>query len=167
MKYSFLSLISVSFLAVASTISFSSCSHSDHENFTLIQDKPKIVSVDLGDRGLSRGDKIYFEANLTLNRRKVGIVLGELVVRGLFPHKAESVLAQQSNGTELDFHLEKGDIIALGVTEVARSSWKIKPNQPSTRVIVGGTGEYAGVHGNLITTRREDSTFVHEFKFIQ
>jgi len=140
------------------------CSGNRPDDFTLKQAPPQILSVDIAPPGLSKGDLTFFEARLSRDGKNAGHVLGELTTIGL-PGDSGRSDAEKVNRTELSFRLPEGLILAAGFTEVAPQDWKIKARQPSQRVILGGTGRYAGVRGVLSTVRLEDSSFEHQFQF--
>jgi hypothetical protein len=142
----------------------SGCRDSRPADFSLMQEMPQIVAVDMDPPGLSKGDHTFFEAKLSRDGKAAGQVLGELTTIGL-PGQSGRSNTEQINRTELSFRLPEGLILAAGLTKVAPQDWKIKAQQPSERVILGGTGRYAGVRGVLSTVRQEDNSFEHQFQF--
>lgn len=140
------------------------CGGNRPADFTLKQEPPQIQAVDIVPPGLSKGDLTFFEANLSRDGKAAGHVLGELTTIGL-PGDSGRSNAEQINRTQLSFRLPEGLILAAGLTEVAPQGWKIKARHPSQRVILGGTGRYAGVRGVLSTVRLDDSSFEHQFQF--
>ena len=155
-------LVAPAFLAAAATVA--GCGSSGPDDFTLVQKKPEIVQVDSGARGLSKGDQTHFEAQVDQDGKKAGIVVGELAVRGL-PNKSGRPQYLQLNRSELIFQLEGGDILAVGLSGYPRAGWKLKAEEPAKRAIIGGTGKYAGVRGELVTTRNTDGTYEQQFNF--
>ena len=59
------------------------------------------------------------------------------------------------------FDLLDGEIIVSGITHYNPTATRLEQLKPVTRAIVGGTGAYVGVRGELVTTRNEDDTFTH------
>ena len=135
------------------------------KDFTLIQEKPEIVEVKRSGRGISKGDQFHFEARMNDEKGEAaGLVLGELTVTGL-PGRFGRPRGLQINRSELIFRLDGGDIMALGLSEYASAGWKLAADEPATRAIIGGTGDYAGASGELVTTRKADGTYEQEFEF--
>lgn len=160
-----LALSTLGLAAIATgAIALAGCGEDGPKDFTLVQQKPEILQVDTGEDGTSKGDQTHFEAQVTKDGDKAGIVLGELAIRGLSGKFGRSS-SLQINRSELIFQLEDGDIMALGLSEYAQAGWKLKANEPATRAIVGGTGKYSGVRGELVTTRQSDGTYKQQFKF--
>ena len=135
------------------------------KDLKLVQEKPEIIEVDSGEKGASKGDQFHFEARVNdENGEPVGIVLGELSVTGE-AGKFGRPRGLQINRSQLVFRLDEGDIMALGLSEYARAGWKLDVEEPARRAIIGGTGEYAGARGELVTTRNSDGTYEQEFEF--
>jgi len=161
-----LALATIAALA-AGALATAGCGSDDDEpkDFTLIQEKPEIVEVKRGGRGVSKGDQFHFEARMNDEKGEAGgLVLGELTVTGL-PGRFGRPKGLQINRSELIFRLDGGDIMALGLSEYASAGWKLAADEPTTRAIIGGTGDYAGARGELVTTRKDDGTYEQEFKF--
>ena len=164
-----LALIATAALATGA-LALAGCGSDDEgsdgpKDFTLVQEKPEITEADNGARGTTKGDQFHFEARMNdEDGEAAGIVLGELTVTGL-PGRFGRPKGLQINRSELIFRLDGGDIMALGLSEYARAGWKLTADEPATRAIIGGTGDYAGARGELVTTRKSDGTYEQEFEF--
>ena len=151
----------------AGALAITGCGSDDDgpKDFTLIQEKPEIVAVDSGKKGTTKGDEFHFEARLNdEDGETAGLVLGDLTVTGLAGRFGRP-RGLQINRSQLVFRLDDGDIMALGLSNYATADWKRAAEEPTTRAIIGGTGEYAGARGELVTTRKGDGTYEQEFKF--
>lgn len=161
-----LALATTAVLATGALV-FAGCGGDDDKlkDFTLIQEKPEIIEVDGGNKGTSKGDEFHFEARMNdEDGEAAGIVLGDLTITGL-AGKFGRPKGLQINRSQLVFRLDDGDIMALGLSEYATADWKLAAEEPTTRAIIGGTGDYAGARGELVTTRKSDGTYEQEFEF--
>jgi hypothetical protein len=59
-------------------------------------------------------------------------------------------------------NLDGDDIVVLGENSYNRGQQEMKDNMVQKRAIIGGTGKYRGIAGEVITTRNNDSTYTHE-----
>ena len=150
-------------IAVSVSI-LTSCVHSDSNDFTLIEKHAVITKVDIGEKGLSKGDQVHIEANVTRNGKDFGVVYGEQSVQALPSDFGRSADHQVSH-SRMIFKLKDGYIIVLGILDSPPSEWRLKPNNSSASVIVGGTGKYEGARGELITKYRSDSIIEYHFSF--
>lgn len=157
-------LVLGSILSLTATAALAGCGSSAPDDFTLIQEPPNIAKVDLAPDGTTKGDQFHFEAKLTENEKPAGILFGQLTVIGI-AGQANRARDEQIDRSDLAFKLPDGDIFAVGVAVYPRSKWKLRAQEPNDRAILGGTGKYAGVHGQLVTTRRADGTYQHQFRF--
>ena len=151
----------------AGALAVAGCGSDDDgpRDFTLIQEKPEIVEVDTGGKGTTKGDQFHFEARMNNeDGEAAGILLGDLTVTGLAGRFGRPK-SLQINRSQLVFRLDDGDIMALGLSNYRTADWKLAAEEPTSRAIIGGTGEYAGARGELVTTRKGDGTYEQEFKF--
>ena len=161
-----LTMIAIAALGTGALV-LAGCGSDDDKpkDFTLIQEKPEIIEVDTGGKGTTKGDEFHFEARMNdEDGKEAGVVLGDLTVTGLAGRFGRPK-GLQINRSQLVFQLEEGDIMALGLSEYATADWKLAAEEPTNRAIIGGTGDYAGARGELVTTRKSDGTYEQEFEF--
>ncbi len=130
----------------------------------ILQDKPQLSSVNLRDTALDQGDGVAFEAVLRdTTGNEVGEVHGWLVAVDL----SDSITKAANNnlvdkiGTMV-VNLDGDDIVVVGETSYNRGQHVMKDNMVQKRAIMGGTGKYRGITGEVLTTRSSDSTYTHE-----
>jgi hypothetical protein len=75
----------------------------------------------------------------------------------------------EKRATLLFFTFNRGQdqIIALGATDYPPTAAEFGAGQPVTRAILGGTGRYMGVRGQLVSTRNADGTYKQEFTLLK
>src|SRR5262249_49023613 len=120
------------------------------ENLTVYEAAPALTPLDLGPPGNSPGDAYYFSAPLYSSPG--GQMIGEV-----FGTKTLMKIAGQANpdsekrATVLFFTFNRGQdqIIALGATDYPPTAAEFGAGQPVTRAILGGTGKYMAVRGQL------------------
>jgi hypothetical protein len=55
----------------------------------------------------------------------------------------------------------------MGNSVYPNGAEEIEPNASITIAVTGGTGEYIGARGEVISTRNEDGTYTHKFTLRQ
>jgi hypothetical protein len=105
------------------------------------------------------GRNTYYAAELTKSS-------GEAF--GLLTGHDSSIVPFQVNQEEarlrtLIFRLPEGQIVAMGNSVYPNGAVEIEPNASITIAVTGGTGEYIGARGEVISTKNEDGTYTHEF----
>lgn len=135
----------------------------DWSSMTIIQDKPQLTNVTLGDSLHRHGDGLAYEAILRDSAgTRVGDLLGWLITVAIEDGggiNAENMV--EKIGTMV-FNLGGDDVVALGGSLYPQGQKIMKEGQPQKRTLVGGTGKYRGITGEVHTTRISDSTYTHE-----
>lgn len=155
------------FLVIFSTTFFLlSCQNqagSDWQTLTFIQDKPLLTHVNLRDTAHDHGDGMAFEAVLKDTAgNNVGEVLGWLITVDLMDGDSATPIYKTDRMGTMVFNLgDENKIIAQGGTSYSKGEQQMKSGLPQKRAIVGGTGKYKGIAGEVITTRNEDETYTH------
>ena len=67
-------------------------------------------------------------------------------------------------GGIVDGHMDELPTGALGVSYYKESDRLLTIGEPATRAIVGGTGKYVGVDGEVTTVRNEDGSYTHTLR---
>jgi hypothetical protein len=133
-------------------------------SLTVYEDAPTLAPVDVGTPGNSPGDAYYFFAHL--RSQPGGAVTGELygtktLVKPALPDKPDT----EQRATTLYFTLanRQDQIVVAGVPDYPPNAPEFKANLPVLRAVLGGTGKYKGVRGELSSTRNPDSSYKQVF----
>ncbi len=158
-----LGTVLVLLVAVASVpLAFAGGGSNDHDDdgdvriinltTTLVQD----TELDLGDEGLSQGDRFVFADDVFLDDEKVGTDGGECVIvlftPGPDPDDDPEALTAQCVAT---VSLPDGQITVQGLVDFTEPG-------PFTIAITGGTGKYRTAHGEVEVI--EESAEVNRLK---
>jgi hypothetical protein len=161
------------------------------EQFTVEEDNLRgITFIDIPPVGPSLGDAFYFNGTLH-SENETGPIIGELfgsttVVR-LAPGKAIEVdnrprlqrPTPYENATDTTapeqrliymifaFNNKTDQIVVGGVADYLPQDSKMLLNQTAVRPILGGTGKYLGVRGQLVTSRDADGNYTHVFTILR
>src|SRR5438270_13652894 len=138
------------------------------ETLAVYQDVPKMKLLDLGEPGNSPGDVYHFFA--PLHSSPGGPVIGEV-----FGSKTLVKLATDANpnlerrATLLSFTFSdrQDQIIALGVADYSPAAGEFNADKPRARAILGGTGKYMGVRGQLSSMRNADGSYRQVFTLLK
>ena len=143
-----------------------SCQNQNASKWTtikFIQGNPALVDLNLGDTANGHGDGMAFEAPIKdTSGVEVGEVLGWLVTVDIMDgDSANPINISERIGTMI-FNLgDENEIIAQGGTSYNKGKQQMENGLSQKRAIVGGTGKYKGIAGEVITTRNEDGTYTH------
>lgn len=132
--------------------STSSASTANDDDFRVHETLTGLKILDFGKKGLGFGDQVAIRSVLkNTGGAKIGIAAGNCTV-----YSGNTLETIKSHCTST-FKLRGGQIFTGGVFDTAseRNYW----------VIMGGTGEYNGVTGELDTTTKSADTFVDIFRF--
>lgn len=130
----------------------------------IIQDRPQLSVVNLRDTAADHGDGMAFEASLRdTTGQRVGELHGWLITVDLSDSvETGKVSTIDKIGTAV-FNIDGEDIVVFGETSYSKGKLIMNNNQPQRRAIMGGTGKFRGITGEIQTTRNADSTYTHEF----
>jgi len=153
----------VIFTAAFFLLSCQNQSSSAWQTMTFIQDKPLLTHVNLGDSAHGHGDGMAFEAVLKDTAgAAVGEVLGWMVTVDIVDgDSANAVHITDRIGTMVFKFEDENKIIASGGTVYHKGEQVMKLGIAQKRAVVGGTGKYKGIKGEVTTTRNEDGTYKH------
>jgi len=151
------------FTAAFFLLSCQNQSSSAWQTFTYIQDKPLLTHVNLGDTAHGHGDGMAYEATLKdTTGTTVGEVLGWMVTVDIADgDSANPVHFTERIGTTVYKFDDENKIIASGGTSNHKGEQVMKLGIDQKRAVVGGTGKYKGIKGEVTTTRNEDGTYKH------
>ena len=156
------------FASVLITACGAHSSNQSTENFTVYEDAPKMSLLDLGAPGNSLGDVYHFSAPLHSDRG--GPVTGEVIGSKTLVKVATDAnpnLERRATLLFFTFADRKDQIIAFGVADYTPSAPEFDAGQPAVRAILGGTGKYMGVRGQVISTRNADGSYTQVFTLLK
>ena len=135
------------------------------QTFTYMQDKPLLTHINLGDSAHGHGDGMAFEAVLKDTAGKaVGEVLGWMVTVDIVDgDSVNAVHITDRIGTMVLKFDDENKIVVPGGSTYNKGEQVMKLGIPQKNAVVGGTGKYKGVRGEVTTTRNEDGTYTHVF----
>lgn len=133
------------------------------QTLTYIQDKPFLTHVNLGDTAHGHGDGMAYEATLKdTTGTTVGEVLGWIITVDIMDgDSANPAHFTERIGTMVIKFDEENKIIASGGTSNHKGEQVMKLGIDQKRAVVGGTGKYKGIKGEITTSRNEDGTYKH------
>ena len=151
------------FTAAFFLLSCQNQSGSAWQTLTYTQDKPLLTHVNLGDTAHGHGDGMAYEAILKDTAgTAVGEVLGWLITVDIMDgDSANPIHITERIGTMVIKFDEENKIIASGGTINSKGEQVMKLGIAQKRAVVGGTGKYKGIKGEVTTTRNEDGTYKH------
>ena len=156
------------FASVLITACGAHSSNQSTENFTVYEDAPKMSLLDLGAPGNSLGDVYHFSA--PLHSERGGPVTGEVIGSKTLVKVATDAnpnLERRATLLFFTFADRKDQIIAFGVADYTPSAPEFDAGQPAVRAILGGTGKYMGVRGQVISTRNADGSYTQVFTLLK
>ena len=131
------------------------------EVFTLSQrdsDPVELTHIDVNPKGDS-GDMKTFVAGLYRGDQAYGSVMGTITKIGALGNGSRN--DREENLLMAVYDLPGGQISAMGISYYIKGSHLLPEAEPVTRAIVGGTGEYIGVDGEVTTSRNRDNSYTH------
>jgi hypothetical protein len=155
----------VIFSAAFFLLSCQNQSRSAWQTFTFIQGKSMLTHINLGDSAHGHGDGMAFEAVL---RDTAGTVVGEVLgwmvtVDIVDGDSTNPIHITDRVGTMVIKFDDENKIVASGGISYKNGEQLMKVGIAQKRAVVGGTGKYKGVKGEVTTTRNEDGTYTHIF----
>jgi hypothetical protein len=104
----------------------------------------------------ARGDATFFKANLKKGGENFGTLSGMITAHDIAGGGDNEVRLRQ-----LVFDLPSGQLVAMGSStyKTGDDFVPLEVGRSTTIAIVGGTGDYFGASGQLVTTRRANGTY--------
>ena len=125
-------------------------------------DGSKLVSLEsTGQDDL--GHEYVFESPMLKDGQPYGEMFGTMtkvgeVGHGTHPENEDRLL-------NAVFDLPDGEIVVVGLSFYAPSAAALTKQEPVARAIVGGTGAYAGIRGEVITIHNDDDSYTQEIRY--
>jgi hypothetical protein len=134
-----------------------------------IMDSPKLTYLNLGDSSQSHGDELFYEANL---RDTAGNVVGEalghkMTVDIMDGDSTQPVYKTVRTGMSFFDFGDENQLMVDGHTLTRKGEQKMIKGLPQKLGIIGGTGRYKGVRGELTATPNENGTYTFVFEMKQ
>jgi hypothetical protein len=139
-----------------------------NETFTVYEDAPKMILLDLGAPGNSLGDVYHFSA--PLHSERGGPVTGEVIGSKTLVRVATDAnpnLERRATLLFFTFADGKDQIIAFGAADYSPSAPEFDAGQPVVRPVLGGTGKYMGARGQVTSTRNADGSYTQVFTLLK
>lgn len=124
-------------------------------------DDVEFTALDLNPSG-DIADVTIFDAPIAKDGQPYGSMMGTMtkvgsIGAGLNTEREERLL-------NAVFDLPQGQISVLGVSYYREGDTLLPAGEPERRAVVGGTGEYVGVDGEVTTVRNEDGCYTHTLR---
>ncbi len=107
------------------------------------------------------GGQSYYNAEISVDGEPRGVLFGEL--RTLRVYEGDDGATWDRQGIATFRFSPRDTIVVAGVVTYPAGQMHSPNGKPFWRVITGGTGEFAGAHGEVESVRSEDGTFTHTF----
>ena len=134
--------------------------------FTLIQTDTQIQVNDLGPKGDSPGDEIDVVAKLSRDGQPAGYLTGYAHISKMPNAGGVDTGDRQVRVTQFSFNLPEGDLMIVGQGLYRVGERRVPVGEPVTRPVVGGTKDYIGARGEVISTWQPDGSHAQQFRLI-
>ena len=137
------------------------------QTMTLIQAKPTLADIADTDNVREMGEGMSFEAKLSDESGKaVAQLLGMHTIVDTPGEDGVGNSTVEERFTTMAIVFDGGDEIMVHGSLVYPIDQKIMVvNEPQYRAVVGGTGRYKGIRGQVKTTRNADETYTHTLEY--
>jgi len=148
------------------------CSSGDDTRTLIIeQDAPALASFGgpagtdpTGGDGSSSLKALAFDARITDPDGTEGVLIGYLLTAD-FPDATGEGQTEKRIGT-LVYTFGTSELIVSGGTSYPASEAEMQAGEAQVRAVVGGTGDYLGARGEVVTVRNTDGTYTHTFTLV-
>lgn len=170
MKNPFLATVALSLLFI-SLVALTACNapnkSAEWQTMTLIKSKSELVEVHDLDGTREHGEQVFFESELTDQvGQKVGQAIGMMVIVDIAGDDGVGNPEIEERFSTLAIVFEDGDeIMTMGALVYPVGERLMQANLPQMRAIIGGTGKYKGIRGQLTMTRDPDESYMLELEY--
>lgn len=133
------------------------------QTIKLRQEPPLLTSVDLGEKGVSHGDMLAFQADLKGDGGVKATLFGMLITIDI--PDGDDTLEDRSGQVFFDFG-EGNSIAVAGRSVYLGGDKEMEKGKPQLRAVIGGTGKYIGASGQVTTTRNPDGSYEHVIELV-
>ena len=157
-------VIAALIVGALSAVILSGCAAQGPQVLVLTQDAAaaKLVSIESNTEG-DLGHEFVFESPMLKDGKPYGEMFGTMTKVGEPGHGTHPDAEDRLLNSVFD--LPDGEIVVVGLSFYMPSSPALSKGEPVTRAIVGGTGAYAGIRGELVTTHNADDTYTQEIRY--
>jgi hypothetical protein len=147
-----------------SAVVLTGCAAQGPQVLLLTQDAAaaKLVSIESNTEG-DLGHEYVFESPMLKDGKPYGEMFGTMTKVGELGHGTHPDAEDRLLNSVFD--LPDGEIVVVGLSFYMPSSPALSKGEPVARAIVGGTGAYAGIRGEVITTHNADDTYTQEIRY--
>lgn len=129
--------------------------------FTVIQTGTQIEVTDLGPKGDSPGDEFDVVAKLSRDGQPAGYFTGYTHISKMPAAGGVDTGGRQVRVTQFSFNLPEGDLTIVGQGLYRVGDKGLPVGEPVTRPVVGGTKDYIGARGEVVSTWQPDGSVTH------
>ena len=150
-------------LAVASMVA--GCAPAQ-ETLTVEQPADAVVIETLQQNPDSNvGDELIFESPIVKDGEPFGNLIGTMTTVSPLDAGTRPGLEERLLSAVFDF--PDGQVSVLGVSYYDPEELLLSDGEEFVRAIVGGTGAYVGVSGEVATTRNADNSYTHVLRLMK
>ena len=122
----------------------------------------KLISLDTNATG-DLGDEYVFESPMLKDGEPYGEMFGTMTKVGELGHGTHP--DREDRLLNAVFDLPEGEIVVSGLSFYVPGHPALEKHEPIARAIVGGTGAYAGIRGEVITIHNDDDSYTQEIRY--
>lgn len=142
---------------------------SEWQTMTLYGTNGVILEVNNGNGTREHGEQTFFDFEARLEDKTgklVGKIIGMTVITDLPGDDGVGNPEIEERFATLAIVFENGDeIMSTAAFEFPANGIKLKNNNPQQRTIIGGTGKYKGIHGQMEVTKNTDETYLYNIEY--
>ena len=146
-------------------LAFASMVQAD-QNFTIVQDTPTIIHVDVGAEGHTHGDIMAFTASFVTEDGKTGIMRGIIMTVDIPLPSSGKVLHDRLAQIVVEFG-EADTLVIGGSATYPTGDGEMFTDSPQLRAVICGTGRFIGARGQVATVRLNTGLYEHRFTLLE
>lgn len=139
------------------------------------QGAPRLILKPVVEGQAGVGDFLEYAAPVTIDGKAAGYLIGRFVTSILVNESVSIIPDLSDNDRGFDvrmvsivLRLTGGQISVFGQSRYPGGAGSLlRINRAFQRPIVGGTGAYFAISGQMLTVRNEDNTYTHTLLFVQ
>ena len=150
---------------LAASLLLTACAPAE-ETLTVEQPADAVVIETLQQNPESNvGDELIFESPIVKDGEPFGNLIGTMTTVSPLDAGTRPGLEERLLSAVFDF--PEGQVSVLGVSYYDPNEMLLNDGETFVRAIVGGTGAYVGVSGEVATTRNADNSYTHVLRLIK
>lgn len=139
-------------------------------SFTIEQEPPVLNFLERTPGGSDHGNQLFFTAKLKDHQGNNGTLNGHLTTLrpadSLISLASLTVDAHELRYGQLVFLFDDYQLIVNGGTHYRLDQLHMEVDRPQTRAVLGGTGAYSGIRGQVTTIHNQDGSYSHTFELL-